>query len=159
MFSILKSCGPHATRAVDPRGRRPRGSEPARGAGQTGIRGGWSGGDPLNPAGNASLPSGTTETRVPTSAPATVNIGCEYFIMQVASRHFWQSNGDDAFFGQHGISPAISTDSVSATAWTCAAIDIDENGIANGERITPTAIKNASNRRMINRRFIDGRFS
>lgn len=79
--------------------------------------------------------------------------------MQVASRHFWQSNGDGAFFGQHGISPAISIDSVAAIAWPCAAIDINENGIANGERITPTAIKNASNLRMINRRFIDGRVS
>lgn len=79
--------------------------------------------------------------------------------MQVASRHFWQSNGDGAFFGQHGISPAISIASVSAIAWTCLAIDIDENDIASGERITPTAIKNASKLRMINRRFIDGRVS
>lgn len=78
--------------------------------------------------------------------------------MQVASRHFWQSNADGAF-GQHGISPATSTDSVLAIAWPGAAIDIDENGIANGERTTPTAIKSASKLRMINRRFIDGRFS
>jgi hypothetical protein len=100
-----------------------------------------------------------TEAKVPASVSATVNIGCEYFIMQVASRHFWQSNGDGPIFGQHGISPAISTVSVLAIAWPGAAIDIDENGIANGERITPIAIKNASKLRMINRRFIDGRFS
>ena len=94
-----------------------------------------------------------------TSAPRVVSVGCEYFIMQVASRHFWQSNGDGACFGQHGISLAISTDSVTAIACACADIDIDENGIASGERITPIAIKNANSRCATICRFMQAKIS
>lgn len=117
------------------------------------VRGGWSGGGALRPAGNTSLPSGIAEPNVATSPTEIVSVGDEYFTMQVASRHFWQSNGDGAAFGQHGISDAISIDSVAAIA--CADIAIDENGMDSGERITPTAIKNANSRFIIIWRFIE----
>jgi len=129
-----------------------RASTGARSADQTRVRGGCSGGGRPTPSGQKSFCSGAS---LPETAKGGRNVAVagparNWLIQAAVNTHLSQSTGAGAFVGQHGMSPAISSDMAAIELSAIADIDVSAiTGRASGASSSPAITEIASSRRMV----------